>query len=171
MSHLGRGHHHKQQLVFNYFLQVELKVYCYANFTSAPSYLSIHCLRSNLGFHFMAQTASGKAFPPRCSYRLSQNVGTPMGSLLDGFHLWHLIFKAALHPSSHCCSTRTTSCCPCHLPALFIFYHDNFPRIRGLPSAQTQPPSGCYTTSLPPRAGAKPNKQNHFKLCPATHEY
>ena len=170
MSHLGRGHHHKRQLVFNYFLQVELKVYCYANFTSDPSYLSIHCLRSNLGFHLMAQTASGRAFPPRCSYRLSQKA-RQWEVFWIGFQLRHLISKAALHPSSHCCSTGTTSCCPCHLPALFILYQDDFPRIWGLASAQTQPPSGCHTTSLPPRAGAKPNKENHFKLCQATHEY
>lgn len=87
-----------------------------------------------------------------------------------GFQLWHLVSKAAVHPSSHCCSTGTTSCCSCHLPTQSILYHDDFPRIRGLPSAQTQPPSGCHTTLLPPKAGTKPNKQNHFKLCPETHE-
>lgn len=85
------------------------------------------------------------------------------------FQLWHLTGKAALHPSSHCCSTGTTGCCPCHLPAFFTLYNDNFPRIWSLLSDQTQPPSGCQTTPSPPRAGTKPNKQNPFELCPATH--
>lgn len=88
-----------------------------------------------------------------------------------GFQLWHLIPNAAFHPSSQCCSPGTSSCWPTHLPALFVLYHDNFPRIWGLPSAQMQPPSGCHTTWLPPRAGTKPNEQNHFELCPATHQY
>lgn len=92
-----------------------------------------------------------------------------------GFQLWQLITKASLHPSIHpssqCCSTSTTSCCPCHLPALFMLYHSKHSGIWGLLIAQTQPLSGCHITPLASRAGAKLNKQNHFKLCPASHEY
>lgn len=86
-----------------------------------------------------------------------------------GFQLWQLTAKASLHPSSHCCSTMTTSCCPCHLPALFMLYCSKCSGIWGLPTTQTQPPSGCHITSLAPRAGEKFNKQNHFKLCSASH--
>lgn len=69
MSHLSRGHHHKRQRFLNYFLQVELKVYCYANFTSALSYLPIHCLVRSLGFHLMAQPMSGGAIPLQYSHK------------------------------------------------------------------------------------------------------
>lgn len=92
-------------------------------------------------------------------------------ALWMGFQLQHPISKAALRPSSQCCSTGTTCRCPCHLPALFILCRDDFPRNWGLPSAQRQPPSGCHATSLPPGAGAKPSKPHRLELRPATREY
>lgn len=96
MSHLSRGHHHKRQRFFNYFLQVELRVYCYANFTSALSYFPIHCLMRSLHFHLMAQPMSGGAIPLRYSHKnwackCIFSYGTER------------LQRAVLHPSTQCC--------------------------------------------------------------------
>lgn len=106
---------------FNYFLQVELKVHCYANCTLSPSYLSISWLRSSLGSHPIAQTMSGGALPLR---RGDETWACKWEVFWVAFLLRHLVSKASSSPSllpaplhgcnrlsglPHCCSFRTVS--------------------------------------------------------------
>lgn len=81
---------------FNYFLQVELKVHCYANCTLSPSYLSISWLRSSLGSHPIAQTMSGGALPLRCG---DETWACKWEVFWVAFLLRHLVSKASSSPS------------------------------------------------------------------------
>lgn len=145
MSHLGRGHHHKQQRLFNYFLQVELKVYCYANWTFSPSYLSISWLRSSSGSHPIAQTMSGRALPPR---RGDETWACKWAVFWVAFLLWHLMSKAGSSPSlppalPHRCNRLSGLPHSCSFRTISPQFHKKTMLAQWL---------GCHT-SLPPEQG------------------